>query len=426
MSIKGEILKFVLKLLPRSNAAVLAIAAAFAFSTAAYAQNTASQEAKRARLEKEIENLDVQIRDNAKKSNSALANVTLIGKKIEARKELINDADRQISDLAGQIRAKQSRINVIQSRYDTLSFYYARLVKNAYKNRDSKVWYMYLLSSESLGQAFRRISYLRDLSKMMNDQANKIKETKAELEAETAKLGELKKKSESVRSRKIAEMNSLQKEQGQSQMLVKQLQRNKSQYQKELTAKQRQVQALNREIEKIIREAMEQKAIAEKSSKNPKGKKGGSSTTSKPRIPIDYKLSGEFAANRGKLPWPAEGSVVDHFGQRYHPVFTRVQLPFNNGVTVAVGRGSRIKAIYDGVVSQIVVIPGYNQCVLVQHGNYFSFYCKLCSVNVRAGDKVRTGQTLGTVDTINGETQYHLQIWSGRSPQNPESWLRPM
>jgi septal ring factor EnvC (AmiA/AmiB activator) len=402
-------------------AAIVSIVAMLAFSVNVSAQDTQEQEAKRARLQKEIENLDIQIRENAKKSNSAIANVALLGKKINVRKELINDADKQISDFAVQINEKQQEIKVIQARYDTLSFYYARLVKNAYKNRDSKVWYMYLLSSENLGQAFRRISYLKDLSRMMNEQAKKIKETKAELEAETLKLNELKRQSESVRSQKVQEMSSLQQEQDESQKLVKQLQRNKSQYQRELTQKQRQVQVLNREIERIIREAMEQKAVASKKSGQSK-----SSTPTRARIPIDYKLAGEFAANRGRLPWPASGSIVDHFGQRYHPVFTRVQLPFNNGVTVEVPRGTRIKAVFNGVVSQIVVIPGYNQCVLVQHGNYFSFYCKLASVSVRAGDKVKTGETIGTVDTINGETQYHLQIWSGRSPQNPESWLRPM
>jgi murein DD-endopeptidase MepM/ murein hydrolase activator NlpD len=81
--------------------------------------------------------------------------------------------------------------------------------------------------------------------------------------------------------------------------------------------------------------------------------------------------------------------------------------------------------VFDGVVRQIVVMPGYNKCVLIQHGNYFSFYCKLRDVTVKAGDKVKTGQTIGHVDTIGGESQLHFQIWKGSTPQNPELWLRP-
>jgi murein DD-endopeptidase MepM/ murein hydrolase activator NlpD len=100
-------------------------------------------------------------------------------------------------------------------------------------------------------------------------------------------------------------------------------------------------------------------------------------------------------------------------------------MPFNNGVTVAVARNTPVRAVFDGVVSQIVVIPGYNQCVLVQHGSYFTFYCKLKSVSVKAGDKIKTGDIIGTVDTLDGDTQLHFQIWKGTSPQNPESWLLP-
>ena len=80
--------------------------------------------------------------------------------------------------------------------------------------------------------------------------------------------------------------------------------------------------------------------------------------------------------------------------------------------------------MFIGVVKQIVVMPGYNKCVLIQHGNYFSFYCKLATANVRPGDTVKTGDIIGTVDTIDGMNQLHFQIWKGTAPQNPELWLR--
>jgi septal ring factor EnvC (AmiA/AmiB activator) len=139
---------------------------------------------------------------------------------------------------------------------------------------------------------------------------------------------------------------------------------------------------------------------------------------------VDEALSKNFASNRGRLPWPVEGTVVESYGQHYHPVYKNVKLPFNNGVTLAVARGSQARAVFDGTVAQIVVIPGYNQCVLVQHGSYFTFYCKLKSVSVKAGDKVKTGQALGVVDTISGEDQLHFQLWKERTPQDPEKWLK--
>ena len=80
--------------------------------------------------------------------------------------------------------------------------------------------------------------------------------------------------------------------------------------------------------------------------------------------------------------------------------------------------------MFDGVVKNVIAMPGYNMCVLVQHGSYFTFYCKLGQVSVKSGDKVSTGQVIGIVDTIDGQTQLHFQIWKEKTPQNPEIWLR--
>lgn len=375
------------------------------------AQNTKAQENRKAALEKEIAEIDRQLKATSSKTTSALSTLSLVRKKISNRKALVAESDQAIAALEAEIRERKAEVARIQGRLDTLSFYYGRLVRNAYKNRDSRIWYMYILSSRDLGQAWRRYSYLRDLSASMNVQARKIKETRAELEAEMAQLEAKQAEAREARTLRQQEVNKLQKEESESQALVNKLNKDKKRYQNELAAKRRQVEALNREIERIIRAAMESKGT----------RKGGK----KPSAPIDYKLGNEFSSNKGKLPWPAEGPVIDHYGQHYHPVFKNVKLPFNNGMTIGLSKGTAVKAVFNGTVKQIVVMPGYNQCVLVQHGNYFSFYCKLGSVSVKPGEKVKTGQVLGTVDTIAGETALHFQIWEGRSPQNPELWLRP-
>ncbi len=398
----------------RTGIFILVVIASLAWHIPAYSQNTRTQEARRARLQKEIAILDEQIRANSAKSANAMSRLTLISGKVDSRKRLIEESDREISEYSDSIARKEKEISVIKARLDTLSAHYARLVRGAYINRSPKIWYMYILASDNIGQAFRRYGYLRDLSRQMNVQASKIIDIREELEKESAKLTAMKRGAEAVRAQRVSEMNKLKAEEDEARSLVSQLKKNKRKYQSDLSRKQREVEALNREIERIIRSATEGTG---------KSGKGGSQTVT--RKPIDYTLAKKFEANKGKLPWPADGPVVDHFGQRFHPVYTNLKLPFNNGVTIALPAGTEIKAVFDGVVKQIVVMPGYNKCILVQHGNYFSFYCKLGTVSVKAGDKVKTGQVVGTVDTIGGETQLHFQIWSGRTPQNPETWLRP-
>ena len=106
-------------------------------------------------------------------------------------------------------------------------------------------------------------------------------------------------------------------------------------------------------------------------------------------------------------------------------MYTQLKLPDSEGISIALSNGAQVKAVFDGVVKSVIVQPGYNKCVLVQHGDYFTFYCKLGSVSVKAGDKVKTGQVLGAVEPIGGSTQLHFQLWSSKGPQNPVPWLRP-
>ena len=379
------------------------------------AQDTRRQESRKAQLEKEIAAINRQLKDNARSSSRALTDLSLVRRKIAARQELIAESDREIRALDDSMKVRQQEIDRLQARHDTLSLYYNRLVRGAYKNRDSRLWYMYILSSENIGQAVRRFGYLKGLSRNMSDQAKHIQETAAALELEKDRLAGLREEAQVLRGQRQADVDALRSEEGESASLVARLEKDRKKYQNDLRKKNREVEALNREIAEIIR-----KATAKPKSGGKSTAKGGKTTSTA----IDETLSKNFAANKGRLPWPVEGTVIESYGQHYHPVYKNVKLPFNNGVTLAVARGAQAKAVFDGTVSQVVVIPGYNQCVLVQHGSYFTFYCKLKSVTVKAGEKVKTGQVLGTVDTLSGEDQFHFQLWQERTPQNPENWLR--
>ena len=382
---------------------------------AASAQDTRRQESRKAQLEKEIAAINRQLQDNARSSSRALTDLSLVRRKIAARQELIAESDREIHALDDSMKVRQREIDRLQARHDTLSLYYNRLVRGAYKNRDSRLWYMYILSSQNIGQAVRRFGYLKGLSRNMSEQGKRIQETAAALELEKERLAGLRDEAQALRRQRQADVDALRGEEGESASLVARLEKDRKKYQNDLKKKNREVEALNREIAEIIR-----KATAKPKSGGKSAAKGGKTTSTA----IDETLSNNFASNKGRLPWPVEGSVIESYGQHYHPVYKNVKLPFNNGVTLAVARGTQAKAVFDGTVAQVVVIPGYNQCVLVQHGAYFTFYCKLKSVTVKAGEKVKTGQVLGTVDTIGGEDQFHFQLWKERNPQNPENWLR--
>jgi septal ring factor EnvC (AmiA/AmiB activator) len=254
----------------------------------------------------------------------------------------------------------------------------------------------------------------------MNSQGVKIKAAKEVLEGEKEQLAGMRAEAAELQKARMAELETLRREEATAQQTIQVLKKEKNKYQSQLNSKRKEVEALNKEIARIIAEAMNTKAKSSSSNK-----KSSSSSSKAVAAPIDYTLGKEFSSNKGKLPWPAEGPVVEKFGAQYHPVYTQLKLPDSEGISIALSNGAQVKAVFDGVVKSVIVQPGYNKCVLVQHGDYFTFYCKLGTVSVKAGDKVKTGQVLGAVEPIGGSTQLHFQLWSSKGPQNPVPWLRP-
>ena len=393
-----------------------AVAALLLAAPALQAQNTAAQESRRAALQKEIAQLEQQIKDNSTRSSNALNELTLVRRQVAARRSLVQESEREVERLRDTIAVRQAEADRLQRRLETMEAYYRRLIRSAYKNRDTHLWYSYLLSSKDLGQASRRYTYLRDLSGQMNSQARRLKEMRATLGEDLVRLSALRKEAEDIRAAREKELQDLRTEEQRSDKLVASLQQDKAKYQQQLETKRKQVEALNREIERIIVQAIEDARKKEEAA--------AAANSSRKTKPADVQLAGEFAANKGKLPWPADGPVVESFGQHNHPVYTTLVMPANNGVNIGLSADAEILSVYDGEVKRVIVMPGYGRCVLVEHGTYFTFYGKLRDVAVKSGDKVKTGQLLGHVDTIDGQTQLHFEVWKEKTPEDPETRLR--
>ncbi|GHT06836.1 hypothetical protein AGMMS49525_15500 [Bacteroidia bacterium] len=81
--------------------------------------------------------------------------------------------------------------------------------------------------------------------------------------------------------------------------------------------------------------------------------------------------------------------------------------------------------MFDGVVSGIFLVSGYQTSIILRHGNYLTLYANLDQVSVKKGDKVSTGQNLGIIytDSATGETALYFELWKEQTKQNPEPWL---
>ena len=64
----------------------------------------------------------------------------------------------------------------------------------------------------------------------------------------------------------------------------------------------------------------------------------------------------------------------------------------NPGIDIETSPGADVVAAFDGKVSDIFRLPGYNTIVMIRHGSYLTVYANLGSITVKKGDTVKTGQ----------------------------------
>lgn len=135
----------------------------------------------------------------------------------------------------------------------------------------------------------------------------------------------------------------------------------------------------------------------------------------------DRKLSGTFERNRGRLPMPIAGpyKIVTHFGRYNVPGLRNVTLE-SNGLDIQGQPGAAVRSVFDGEVSGVSNDNSGSMMVIVRHGSYLTAYCNLGSISVRKGQKVSTGQKLGTVGPDN---RFHFQLRNWMTLLNPERWL---
>jgi murein DD-endopeptidase MepM/ murein hydrolase activator NlpD len=136
-------------------------------------------------------------------------------------------------------------------------------------------------------------------------------------------------------------------------------------------------------------------------------------------------VADNFRANKGRLPYPVErGKITLGFGNQAHPVYKSLMV-HNSGVEITTDQGANARAVFDGVVFSVFNVSPVNRAVMIQHGDYFTVYQNLSSVNVNKGDKVSRKQSIGRVRSNGetGKTVLKFLILQNTSYINPSGWL---
>jgi len=369
------------------------------------AQSISDLNKRREKAEGEIAYIDKLLRANTQRQKSELAQLNLTKQKIVQRKNLIANIDLQIHIVEQELKNKNKDINDLQTHLEALKTSFKKLLYQAYKYRDSRSWLMFILSSDDFSMAYRRWQYFKRLSEHTNKVAANIKATTAKINTEITSLTAKRQELATYLSEKQTEVNKLQKEEQSVQAIIKNLSGREEKLKKDAEAQRKEISRINAQIERVIaEEAKKKKESAD--------------------LPVNRALTANFENNRNNLPWPVRrGVVVGKFGKQPHPVHRAIIIE-SNGIDISTETDSKAMAVFDGTVSKIFNVVGVNNCVMVQHGSYYTLYCRLGAVHVKIDDKIKAGQEIGNIITNDdGTTLLHFELWKGTQKLNPELWL---
>jgi septal ring factor EnvC (AmiA/AmiB activator) len=384
-------------------------------------------------LMEEIRNTNKLYLDVKKQTTTILDRINLITNQISARKELIDVQEKEIAALRKEESRLESEIARLNGELEKKQGYYAAAIKGMLNQKYSQNKLLFILSGKSMGESLRRMQYLRKYSKWQKTQAEEIKKQQAGIREKQALLATAKADREKALALLQEERKRLQGEEKTRQSEMATTRGQERQLQKTLREKQQRANRLNAQIEKLIAEEVaRQEREANKTDRSGTSAKPGEAA-SRPRIEAGggaaaeaFSLSKDFAANRGKLPMPVTGAVaiVGSFGAKKHNEWNITTN--SNGIDIQAERGANIRSVFDGEVSKVFSFPGSNTCVIVRHGNYYTFYANIYDLFVKQGDKVKAGQSLGRIftDPDTGVSTMHFQLWQKTNKLNPAPWLR--
>lgn len=355
--------------------------------------------------------------DEARKNEKQTLNkYKILDKQIELRSSLISGINSEVGVLGEFIDQNAWLVNSLNTDLGDLKKEYAAMIQFAQKNQTNYSKMLFVLSSNSFNQAYKRMMYLRQYTEYRKRQAELIQWIRDLIQIKVGRLEQQRTEKETLLQSKKREADQLNREKKQQGKYLTTLQQKQKDFEKKLREQQKIEAQLSREIQRIIDEEVQKARKVAKET----GKPGYEMT------PEQKLASGKFEQNKRRLPWPVErGVITDHFGVHAHPVLKNIQVR-NNGIDIATAQGSTARSVFAGEVSRVFMVTGGNRAVIIRHGIYLTVYSNLVNVLVNTGDLVAVKQTIGTIGTDSEDddkTVLKFQIWKENVKQNPEDWI---
>lgn len=397
-----------------------------------------SQSNKKKELQKEYNNIlreittiQKNIYKTSKERSIGVHEIGLLNNKIEKRHKLILNIESQTKEIESELKIKTTEVGNIGSEISKLKEEYTKLILWLNKNHSSVNKLAFVMEAHNFKEAYHRIQYIKKYSDYRAKQSKYLTNQVDRIMGKINSLNEVKKEKVNIIEINKSQQKELTVEKNNRDLIVKKLDNELNDLRKKIIRKNEQAEAINKKIRKIIDDEVRKEQERREGARVKAAKRDAAAGITTKREPEDYSktpegiLSSSFKESRGQLPWPvSSGEVTTRFGRQPHPLAPDLFID-NSGVDIRTSFNNAVKAIYRGEVVRVFEMPTYQNCVMIKHGDYFTVYSYLKSVNVREGMIISTGQVLGACgyDETHGYSLVNLQIWHYQNKQNPQNWL---
>lgn len=400
-------------------------------TTATIAQTSSELKRNKEAIQREIDLLQRNLNATSSSKKLTMGQIRAINSKIRLMQNKISIINSEVKNLDNQIHENTNEVHTLKGQLGQLKKEYAGMVRFAQRNKNAYDKMMFIFASDNFNQAYKRIKYFQQFGQYRKKQADYIQGTQKKIEYKIVVLDKNLKEKSHLLTEQEQEKVKLGKNKVEQSQMLSQISKQEKQFRQDIAERKRKQgeidrairSAIQREIELARKKAEEeerlaaQKAIAEgRPVPVAKEKTNSSYLTASPE---SAKLSAGFENNRGRLPWPVgQYSIVERFGNH-----TEGQANYtNDGINILTEPGATVKAVFEGDVLFVRELYG-TYIVALRHGDYFTIYQNLKTVNVAKGNKVETKQVLGVVASKEDGPILHFEIMRGQTKLNPEAWI---
>ena len=382
-------------------------------SSSVSSQTKQDLENQKKQIQEDIKKIELKLKTNSKQKKLIVSNAEDINYKIKLQQNLINNINSQLNLILREIDRNENRLSDLKQRELILKDELSKMPLSAYKKKSNLNKLMFVFSSTSFQQAYKRIQYFKQYANFQSKTLSKIKINSNDIKNVIVVLDSQKTNKKLLIDENEEIKRDLSIEYTGLNNLIAEVNKNQKRYSAEIKQKQKLTREIDKKIQRLIEEAL---AKAKK-------KDGRFELTEEAKL-----ISKNFNANKGKLPSPViRGSVVLGFGKQPHPIVKTTTIQ-SNGVRIRTSSDVEARTIFNGVVYSIIKSKNNTHTILIQHGNFFTVYKNLSDIYVKKGDKLKTKDSIGKIatDPLNGQTILSFSIFNNGIPQNPRFWIYKM